>query len=147
MGAAGCCPDWKSGLVGLRAVTVKTPHNKADKDSHGQPLAGPNLEPFEPSTLHKYSGGMRETRFEYFHEEEEAPLVSPPAFGHPQRGYNTLSQPGAGSSGESLRSGSGAPRAQGGPFSHAEGYGRDRALEGGTLGSIRDIGRERAERD
>ena len=135
VGSAGCCPDWKTGLVGLRSVTAKsTTNNKTDKDNNG--ILAPNLEPFEPSTLHKYSGGMRETRFEYFHEEE-APLVPSSAFGH--GGYNTLS------------AGAGAASSHAGPhlgtFSHhAEGHGRDRAHES-AVGGIRDVGRERTERD
>jgi len=82
-GCCGCCPEAKAGLMGLRVLsrTGGGPGLGAQKDGNEQ-KDGNSVEPFEPSTLHKYSGGMRETKFEYFNEEaqsgdgEEAPLVT-----------------------------------------------------------------------
>lgn len=70
-----CCPEWKTGLMGLRTISPTGGTGNAAKNDKDAPAAlGSSSEPFEPSTLHKYSGGMRETKFEYF-TEEEAPLV------------------------------------------------------------------------
>lgn len=79
-GGCGCCPEWKTGLMGLRTISsTGATGNSSQKDNDTTLVVGNNIEPFEPSTLHKYSGGMRETQFQYFHEgggrEEEAPLV------------------------------------------------------------------------
>jgi len=67
-----CCPDLRYPM-GFRILTKsKAPRSQHPNEQDAEKGNSGTL--FEPSTLHKYSGGMRETKFEYFHDEDE-PLV------------------------------------------------------------------------
>jgi len=67
-----CCPDIRHPM-GFRILQrSKAPRSQHQNEQDADKGSTGTL--FEPSTLHKYSGGMRETKFEYFHDEDE-PLV------------------------------------------------------------------------
>jgi len=111
-GCCGCCPEVKAGLMGLRVVGQAGPGGRGTGGVGSARQGAPGkdgtdagaaqaAERFEPSTLHKYSGGMRETKFEYF-TEEEAPLV--PSFGSFISGAGVVAS-GSGTSGAGAAAG------------------------------------------
>lgn len=75
---SGCC-GCQGGLVGLRELTRDKGQGSQNQSEQSSKQA--NIAPlFEPHTLHKYSTGMRETKFTYYQaedEEDEAPFLSP----------------------------------------------------------------------
>jgi uncharacterized membrane protein YgcG len=75
---SGCC-GCQGGLVGLRELTKDKGTGNQNQSEQSSKQA--NVTPlFEPHTLHKYSTGMRETKFTYYQaedEEDEAPFLSP----------------------------------------------------------------------
>ena len=69
-----CFPDIKSTVMGLRTLADEKRINSTKKKEKTGDVFDPQKSSgilFEPSSLHKYSSGMREMKLEYFFESNE----------------------------------------------------------------------------
>jgi len=95
----GCLPELKSGLLGLRVLQEgqKSMNKFLNTNAVGYgPFSADSASPLnvfvEPSTLHKYSNYMRETKFQYLEDKDETIAPSFNLFGSSSSSSNSSSR-------------------------------------------------------